>query len=85
MAATAEELNELRTRIGDAETNSQRLQRIEDKRVGELMKRLSEQEVGSLSSSLVEADGLPTKQAYAVWCCSVKPRQSRGNRTGSCR
>ena len=35
VAATAEELNELRTRIGDAETNSQRLQRIEDKRVGE--------------------------------------------------
>ena len=48
VAATAEELNELRTRIGDAETNSQRLQRIEDKRVGELTKRLSEQEVGSL-------------------------------------
>ena len=49
MAATAEEMNELRTRIGDAETNSQRLQRIEDKRVGELQKRLSEQEVGGLS------------------------------------
>ena len=48
VAATAEELNELRTRIGDAETNSQRLQRIEDKRVGELTKRLSEQEVGRL-------------------------------------
>ena len=51
MAATAEELNELRTRMGDAETNSQRLQRIEDKRVGELTKRLSEQEVGSLSNA----------------------------------
>lgn len=49
VAATAEEMNELRTRIGDAETNSQRLQRIEDKRVGELQKRLSEQEVGGLS------------------------------------
>ena len=51
VAATAEELNELRTRMGDAETNSQRLQRIEDKRVGELTKRLSEQEVGSLSNA----------------------------------
>lgn len=46
-AATAEEVNELRARMGEAETNTQRLQRLEDKRAGEAQRRLTELEVGS--------------------------------------
>ena len=44
-AQLSEEAEELRKRLGEAETVMQRMQRQDDKRAGDMQRRLSEHEV----------------------------------------